>query len=262
MIVLYIFLYILLGILGLLLFVLCIAGTLKLSVRAAYCDSPLVILGIGPIKLKLVGGPKKEKPQEEQPAEVGGKKKPKKKKKKKEKKPKKPSKRKEPPSLLDLITAFKNLVAGLVRDFKRHLKIEELRLRVLVASGDAATTALEYGAVRTLVEPLYPLAMQAHRVRKDRVYVNVECDFLADKPEVDAEFCLSIRVWRIYWIGLRSTRSVIRALSLLKAFTAASKVKKEEKKAKKEAKKEQKQAKKEAKEAKQQQKKISSDTDR
>lgn len=237
MIVLYIFLYILLGILGLLLFVLCIAGTLKLSVRAAYCDSPLVILGIGPVKLRLVGGPKKEKPQEERPAEAGGKKKPKKKKKKKEKKPKKPKKRKEPPSLLDLITAFKNLVAGLVRDFKRHLKIEELRLRVLVASGDAAQTALEYGGVCALAEPIRLLATQAHRVRKDRVHVGVECDFLADKPEVDAEFCLSIRIWRIYWIALCSTGRVIRAISLLKAFTAAAKGEKEEKKANKEAKK-------------------------
>lgn len=249
-------LYIFLGILGFLLFVLFLAGTLKLSVRAAYCDSPLLVIGVGPLKLRIMDGTKKEKPKEEKPAAPTGKKKPPKKKKKKEKKPKKPAKIKEQPSLTELIASFRDLLVGLVRGFKRHLKIEELRLRVLVASGDAATTALEYGAVCTLVEPIYPLAMQAHRVRKDRVQVGVECDFLAEKPEVDAEFCLSIRVWRIYWIALCSTRSLIRALSLLKAFTAASKVKKEEKKAKKEAKKAEKEAKKAKKE-----KTVSPDTE-
>lgn len=233
-------LYILLGILGFLLFVLCLAGTVKLSIRAAYCESPLLVLGIGPFKLTLVSGEKKEEPQEEAPEESGGKKKPKKKK-KKEKKKKKPAKVKEQPPLTSVITSFRDLLVGLVRSFKRHLKIEELRLRVLVASEDAAKTAMEYGAVCTLVEPVHMLALQAPRVQKDRVQVGVECDFLADKPEVDAEFCLSIRIWRLYWIALRSTRSLIRALSLLKAYTAASKRKKEEKKAKKEAKKAEKQ---------------------
>ena len=237
-------LYILLGILGFLLFVLCLVGTIKLSVRAAYCEGPLLVIGIGPFKLKLAGGEKKEKPQKTAPAAPDEKKKPKKKKKKKEKKPKKPAKVKKQPPLTELIASFRDLLLGLVHGFKRHLKIEELRLRVLVASGDAAKTAMEYGAVCTLVEPIHLLATQAHRVRKDRVNVGVECDFLTDKPEVDAEFCLSIRIWRIYWIALCSTKSLIHALSLLKAYTAGAKIKKEEKKAAKEAAKEAKKAKK------------------
>ena len=232
--------YILLGILAFLLFVLCLVGTIKLSIRAAYCQSPLLIVGIGPFKLKLAGGEKKEEPQEEKPAATGEKKKPKKKK-KKEKKPKKPAKVKEQPPLTDVIASFRDLLVGLVRSFKRHLKIEELRLRILVASEDAAKTAMEYGAVCALVEPVQLLAIQAPRVRKDRVQVGVECDFLADHPEVDAEFCLSIRIWRLYWIALRSLRTLLHALSLLKAYTAGAKVKKEEKKAKKEAKKAEKQ---------------------
>lgn len=220
-------LYILLGILGFLLLVLCLIGALKLSVRAAYCEGPLLIVGIGPVKLKLVGGEKPEEPQEEPPARSAAKKKPKKK--KKEKKPKKPAKSGEKPPLTTVIAMFRDLLVGLVRNFKRHLKIEELRLRVLVASGDAAATALEYAAVCALVEPVHQLAIQARRVRKDRVQVGVECDFLAEKPEIDAEFYLSIRVWRLFWIGLRSTRSIMRAVSLLRAYTAASKGEKESK---------------------------------
>lgn len=216
-------LYILLGILGFLLLLLCLIGTLKLSVRAAYCQSPLLILGIGPVKLTLAGGEKEkqeEKP-EKQPAKQGAKKAPKKKK----KKAKKPSKAKEKPPLMSVITAFRDLVFGLLGNFRRHLKIEELRLRVLVASEDAAKTAIEYGAVCTLVERVYLLATQAPRVRKDCVQVGVECDFLADKPEIDAELFLSVRIWRIFWVALCSTRALIRAISLLKAFTSAGKQK-------------------------------------
>ena len=235
-------LYILLGILGFLLFVLCLAGTVKLSIRAAYCESPLLVLGIGPFKLTLADGKKKEEPQEEAPEEPGKKKssKKKKKKKKKEKKQKKSGKAKEPPSLTAVIASFRDLLVGLLRSFKRHLMIEELRLRVLVASEDAAKTAMEYGAVCALVEPVHSLALQAPRVRKDRVQVGVECDFLAEKPELDAEFCLSIRIWRLYWIALRSMRSLLRALSLLKAYKAGAKVKKDAKQAEKEAKKDKK----------------------
>ena len=236
-------LYILLGILAFPLVILCLVGTLKLSIRAGYCENPLLILGIGPFKLKLADGKKREEPQKEAPPEPSKKKKPKKKKKKaeKEKKPKKQAKGQEQPPLTGVITSFRDLLFGLLRNFRRHLKIEELRLRVLVASDDAAKTALEYGAVCALAEPVHLLVLQAPRVRKDKVQVGVECDFLADKPEVDAEFCLSIRIWRLYWISLSSTKTLIRSLSLLKAFTAGAKVKKEEKKAKKQAKQEKKQ---------------------
>lgn len=216
-------LYILLGILGFLLFVLCLLGTLKLSVRAAYCDGALLVIGIGPFKLTLAGGEKRKGPQEERQAKHVAKQKPKKKKKKKEKKPKKPAEGVEKPPLTAVIASFRDLLVGLVRSFKRHLKIEELRLRVLVASGDAAATALEYATVCALVEPVYLLATQARRVRKDRVKVGIECDFLAEKPEIDAEFCLSIRVWRLCWIGLRSAKPLIHAISLLRAYTSAPK---------------------------------------
>lgn len=235
--------YILLGLLGFLLFLLCLVGTIKLSIRAAYCQSPLLVVGIGPFKLTLANGEKREKPKEEPQAGPSEKKKPKKKK-KKEKKPKKPAKVKEQPPLISVITSFRDLLVGLLRGFKRHLKIEELRLRILVASDDAAKTAMEYGAVCALVEPVQLLAMQAPRVQKDRINVGVECDFLADKPEVDAEFCLSIRIWRLYWIALCSTKRLLHALSLLKTYTAGAKVKKEAKKAEKEAKKAEKEAKK------------------
>lgn len=214
-------LYIFLGILGFLLLLLGVIGACKLSLRAAYCQSALLVVGIGPFKLTLVGGEKQEEAEEAPKKQKEGKKKPKKEKKKK-KKPKKPSKATEKPRLAEIITAFRDLLFGLLRDFKRQLKIEELRLRVLVASEDAAMTALEYGAVCALAEPIHQVAAQAKCVRKDRLNVSVECDFLADKPEIDAEFCLSVRIWKLGWVALRSTKPLLHALSLLRIYRSAA----------------------------------------
>lgn len=225
-----IFLYILLGLLGFLLLLLCLIGSFKLSVRAAYCQTALLIVKIGPFSLQLIGGEKRKARKEKAPAQTSAKKAQKKKKKPK-KVSQKASKAAEKPPVLNVVTAFRDLLVGLLRDFTRRVKIEELRLRVLVASEDAAKTALEYAAVCALVDPVRFIATQARRVEKDRVKVAVECDFLADKPEIDAEFCLSMRIWHLGVVGLRSTKPLLNALSLLKAYTAANTTDQEEQKA-------------------------------
>lgn len=215
-------LYILLGILGFLLLLFCLLCTFKLSVRAAYCQTALLVVGIGPVKLKLVGGEKREAGEETpQPQEKRQKKK--KKKAKKPKKEKKAAKKPaEKPPLTQVIGSFRDLLVGLLRSFTRQLTLEELRLRVLVASDDAAMTAVEYGAVCALAEPVYQVASQARRAKKECVNVSVECDFLADKPEVDAEFCLSVRIWRLVIVSLCSVKPLLKALSLLRAYKSAA----------------------------------------
>ena len=219
-------LYILLSVLGFLLLTVLLVGALKLSVRAGYCQTPLLTVGIGPLHLTLVGGEKRERAETPAPPESG------KKSKKKKKKPQKKKKSVRPaaePTLTDLLTAFLDLLGGLLRDFKRHLCVECFRLRVLIAADDAAKTALAYGAVCPLVYEAGELALQTKRVRKENVNVSVECDFLADKPEIDAEFSLSICVWRLGVVGLRSLRKTLNALSLLRAYSGKKKESEEKK---------------------------------
>lgn len=219
-------LYILLGVLGFLLLVLLLVGALKLSVRASYCQTPLVIVGIGPLRLTLVGGEKRERAEAPAPPESGKKSKKRKKKPKKSKKPARPAAE---PTLTDLLTAFLDLLGGLFRDFKRHLYVECFRLRLLIATDDAAKTALAYGAVCPLVYETGELALQAKRVKKENVNVSVESDFLADKPEIDAELALSVRIWRLGVVGLRALRKTLNALSLLRAYSGKKKESEEKK---------------------------------
>ncbi len=206
-------------ILGILLVLLALIGCIKLSLRAGFCEKPLLIVGIGPWKLNLTellsaqqeaDTPKKAKkakpaPQKERP-------------KKKAKEPK-PPKLTERPPLTQVVNAFKDLMLTVLGRFSRHIKLDELRLRVLVASDDAAKTAIEYGTVCAAAGAVRSVAEGMRRVNLPQVNVSVECDFLAETPEFDAELCISVRIWRLALIALFASRPLIDALDLIKAYS-------------------------------------------
>ncbi len=222
MIVLEIIGWVLLSLLGLVLFLVAVLCCIKLSLRVGYCESLLLEVGIGPVTLDL-GSSLSADEEETQEATVKKKKKKKKAQKGKEeeepeKEPKKPKKYTEKPAITEIITAFKDLAVGILTRFARHIKLEELRLRVLAATGDAATTALEYGGFCTAAGMVQTAAEALPRTNPKKVDIRVECDFLADKPEIDAELCVSIRIWRILWMALFAAKPLMEALSLLKAY--------------------------------------------
>lgn len=205
-------------ILGILLLLLALLGAVKLSLRAGYCQTPLLIIGIGPWKLDLTelassekaSAPKKAK----KPKSDAQKKEPTPKKQKKEK----PPKLTEKPALMQIVTAFKELTVGVLTRFARHIRLDELRLRILVASDDAAKTAMEYGAVCAAAGAVRSVAEGMRRVDRKRVCVAVECDFLAETPEIDAELCVSVRIWRLALIALFAARPLMEAIELVKAY--------------------------------------------
>lgn len=234
MIVLEIIGWILLSLVGLVVFLLAVLCCIKLSLRAGYCEDLLLKVGIGPVTLDLGKSMKEAKEEAEEYAKEKKKKKKKKKKAaEKEEKPKekkeKPPKYTEKPSLTTIITAFKDLAVGILTRFAKHIKLEELRLRVLVASEDAAKTALEYGSLCTAAGMVQTAAEALPRTNPKKVNISVECDFLAEKPEIDAEICVSIRIWRLVWMALFAAKPLMEALSLLKAYKYFKKQEKEEK---------------------------------
>lgn len=205
-------------IVGILLLLLTLIGCVKLSLRAGYCNTPLLIVGIGPWKLnltELLSAEKETKPQKK------AKKPPQKTKKDtdtKAKKEPKPPKLTEKPSLTEIVTAFKDLAVGILTRFARHVRLDELRLRVLVASDDAAKTAMEYGTICAAAGAVRSVAEGMRRVDLHRVRVEIECDFLAETPEIDAELCVSMRIWRLALIALFASRPLMEALELVKAY--------------------------------------------
>lgn len=167
--------YILLGILGILLLLLCLPAGVHLCYSAAGMALKLVY---GPIRLRLL--PAKGK-----------------KKKKKEKKPKEKPAPKELESVKNATEApkkggnLKDLMEyvpiglDLLNAIRRRLLMRKLVLLVNLAGNDPCDLALLYGKANAGVAGALPLLERCFRIRHRDV--QVFCDFTADSTEVYAE---------------------------------------------------------------------------
>lgn len=180
-------LYILLGILGLIFFLLLLPAGAHLIYSSEGMSLKVIY---GPVRLRIL--PKKiKKPKD------------KKKKEKKEKKPKpeKKKKKKEPPkvpgetdlpkkggSVKDLLE-YLPVGLKLLDAIRRRLLLKKLVVLVNLAGDDPCDLALLYGKANAGFAAALPLLERAFRIRKRDM--QVYCDFTADSTEVYAE--LNIR---------------------------------------------------------------------
>ena len=174
---------------------------LPLGVRVLYdADGPLVKIVLGPVKLTVFPRPKKEsKPKKEKKQEP---KKEAKQEVKEENLPKppqappepKPPKEKKGGSLTDFLP-FVKLAFDFLGDFRRKLRLNELYLRLILASDDPCDLAVNYGKTWTAVGNLIP-ALERWFVIKNRD-VEVECDFTASETKVIARLEITITLGRL-----------------------------------------------------------------
>ena len=184
--------------------ILVLLAVLPLGVSVNYdSDGPLVKIIAGPIRLtvfprrsKQKKEPKKEekKPDPEQAkkaAEEAALPKP--------PQPPKPVKEKKPKeknggSLTDFIP-FVKLGLNFLGDFRRKLRLNNLELKLVLASPDPCDLAVNYGKTWAAVGNLMP-ALERWFVIKKR-NVEVECDFTASQTLVTARLDLSITLGRL-----------------------------------------------------------------
>lgn len=79
----------------------------------------------------------------------------------------------------------------------RAITVDRLYLDILVASGDAAQTAIDYGKVCAVVYPVQALIESKMRVR--RRAINISTDFLHDSGELKADIRLHAVPIRVLW---------------------------------------------------------------
>ena len=184
--------------------VLILLAVLPLGVSVRYdSDGPLVRVIAGPLKIKVYPLPKKQK----------------KEKKKKDKKPKaKPAAKKaeeaalpkppQPPapvkekkpkekkggSWKDFIP-FVKLGLNFLGDFRRKLRLNDLELKLVLASSDPCDLAVNYGRTWAAVGNLMPTLERWFVIKKRNV--EVECDFTASETLVTARLDLSITLGRL-----------------------------------------------------------------
>lgn len=132
-----------------------------------------------------------------------------------------PKKKKSLSEILDMLEMVKDIVAVVLKKFFGHLKIDIARLKIKVATGDAATTAIAYGAICDAITHLLVLLESAKNFKTPKEKdIWVVADYLEDGITADIKISFSLRVWHVLHV----------ALSALVKFIAHT-IKKKDKKA-------------------------------
>ena len=189
------------------LLILFLLAILPLGVSVIYnTDGPLIRIVAGPLKLKVF--PAKKKDPDRPPKE----------KKKKEKKPKvdnespekktvsKPKENKKGGSITDFFP-FVQLVFDFLVDFRNKLRLNRLEANVVMAGGDPADLAINYGKAWAALGNLWP-KLETWFVIKKRD-VQIQCDFEGSETTIYARMDLTITLGRILSLVFRYA---IRAL--------------------------------------------------
>ena len=176
--------------------------SIKVTLKIRYTDKLSVYLKILFVKIRLY--PKKNE-KKRYPHSMSKrrakkikdslKKKPKKAKKKKKESEEK-EERYEKSDLLSIISIVLSFVKNFVRLFANSIRVKASRLKITVATEEAAQTALTYTAITQSINVLFPLLDRLKTVKKlpTGKELSVDADFLSDTPTLDIDIELYIRV--------------------------------------------------------------------
>lgn len=98
-------------------------------------------------------------------------------------------------SLGDKLRLVRALTAVVIKKTHKHLRLHAAKLHVRVATGDAAKTAILYGAVSGTLSYILALLDRVTNLKAALPDVNVYADFLGEKPSADVKLVFSLRVW-------------------------------------------------------------------
>ena len=182
-------------------------AVLPLGARVRYHSAGLEVrLIAGPVRITLYPRPRKEKkekePSDKKTEEDGGEKTP-----ASSKEEKKDEKKEKGGSLTDFLPLVKTAL-DFLGDFRRKLRLDNLYLRLILASDDPCDLAMNYGRVWTAVGSLLPVLEKYFVIKKRDV--EVECDFTASQTLVIAHIDVTITLGRLISLAVKYGIRVIR----------------------------------------------------
>ena len=203
--------------------------SLKATVTIAYCGEVQLSVKVLFFKIKILPAKKKKYPKsmsakkarkikekrEKKAAKKLAKKNAKKQEKEEEKRAvasgKMQKEKKSAGEILDIISLVANLLKAVIGKFFGHLRIKIARIRLVIATGDAATTAIAYGAVTQAINVLFPLIDQIKTVKtpqnKD---IDISTDFCSDESQIDIEISFALRVWHLFHVAFAALCKLIK----------------------------------------------------
>lgn len=216
---------------GIILLFLVFLLTIKATVTIVYAGEVQLFLRVLFIKIRLVPAKKKKYPKSMSAKKAqkikakAAKKKAKKLAKKKEKELAKEEEKKavakgevkkekkSPGEILDIISLVANLIKKVIGKFFGHLTIKLARIKLKIATGDAATTAITYGAVTQAINLLFPVLDNIKTVKTpDAKQIDVVADFCSEESEIDIKISFGIRVWHVFHVVFSALGELIKYL--------------------------------------------------
>ena len=185
--------------------VIVLLAVVPLGVFVQYnADGPLVRIVLGPVKLTVFPLPKKQKKEKKAKEPTEKEKQAQKKAQEEAKLPKPPQppkkevpkqeKKEQGGSLTDFLPLVK-LAFDFLGDFRRKLRLNDLYLRLIMAGGDPASLAINYGRANAALGALMPKLDQWFVIQKRDV--EIECDFLGSETKVIARLQITITLGRL-----------------------------------------------------------------
>ena len=113
--------------------------------------------------------------------------------------------------ILDIVSLVSNLVKQVIGKFFSHLRIKVARIRMKIATGDAASTAIAYGAVTQSINVLFPLLDGIKTVSFPTVKdIDISADFTSEESEIDIKLSFSLRVWHLFHVAFAALGELIK----------------------------------------------------
>lgn len=166
---------------------------------------PRAFLLIGPVRVTLYPGKKKEnkpkaakkKPAQKQTAAA-----------------QKKDKSKKGGSFADFLPLLETLVAFLC-DFRRKIRVKCLEMKLILADGDPCDLAMNYAKAWAALGNLMPQLERFFIIKKRDL--EVACDFTADKTLIYARLDITLTVGRLVYLAVRYGSRILRQyLNILK----------------------------------------------
>lgn len=113
--------------------------------------------------------------------------------------------------LMTKLFELKEIILTLINKFFKKLHFKFIKLRIVIASDNAAKTALMYGGVTQGVSYILELLRSVSTVEIDKSSdISVTTDFLSQKSEFEGTVELYVRVFPVLVIGLDTIKNYIK----------------------------------------------------
>ncbi len=103
--------------------------------------------------------------------------------------------------LVETITFFAKVGTKLLKKFGSRLYINVKKMNIVVASKDAATTAIMYGGISQSVAYLFKALDRAIHFKCKKEEFSLKCDFTSEKIRADVCIVFRVRLWHVLALG-------------------------------------------------------------